>query len=190
TVGPDTIPPEVLGASGPSPVIIPSNGELDVDPDTNIEVQFTEPMQVLTIAQLESKKPPGLSTSIQLVFGPSASRVEVPYFIRPFSVYDLSRLELVPAYNFPGSGPDTGGPSCASFGTVTIQVNSDLMKDLDANASTVAFASTFTTAEGPGLVNAPVVPDAIYIGRGGNTPGISVVDMYGFGQSTGNPSYD
>jgi hypothetical protein len=40
------------------------------------------------------------------------------------------------------------------------------------------------------VVNAPVVPDAVYIGRGGATPGISVIDMYGFGGGTGNPTYD
>ncbi len=37
-------------------------------------------------------------------------------------------------------------------------------------------------------VNAPVAPDAIYIGRVGL--GLSVIDLNGFGQSTGDPSYD
>src|SRR6185503_15252996 len=40
------------------------------------------------------------------------------------------------------------------------------------------------------LVNAPVVPDVIYVGRGGATPGVSVVDLNGFGGGTGNPTYD
>src|SRR4029077_18574201 len=107
-------------------------------------------------------------------FGPSASRVEVPCFVRPFSVYDLSRLELVPAYDFPGSGPQIGGLTCGSFGQVTITINSQLLTDLNGNASTIPVNTIFTTSEGTGLVNAPVVPDAIYVGRGGNSPGISV----------------
>ncbi len=40
------------------------------------------------------------------------------------------------------------------------------------------------------VVNAPVAPDAIYVGRIGNHPGISVIDLNGFGQSTGNPTFD
>jgi hypothetical protein len=45
----------------------------------------------------------------------------------------------------------------------------------------------FETGEGPGVVNAPVAPDVIYVGRSGANSGISVVDLCGFGQSTGNP---
>ena len=45
----------------------------------------------------------------------------------------------------------------------------------------------FETGEGPGVVNAPVMPDVIYAGRGGARPGLSVVDLNGYGQSTGNP---
>ncbi len=36
-------------------------------------------------------------------------------------------------------------------------------------------------------VNAPVAPEAIYIGAGGARPGISVIDLNGFGQGTGDP---
>jgi hypothetical protein len=50
--------------------------------------------------------------------------------------------------------------------------------------------TSFTTGEGPGLVNAPVSPDTIYIARTGAVPGLSVVDLNGFGQSTGNPTFD
>lgn len=59
-----------------------------------------------------------------------------------------------------------------------------------ANANTLPAATTFTTGEGPGLVNAPVVPDAIYAIRQGSNPGISVIDLNGFGQSTGDPTFD
>jgi hypothetical protein len=40
------------------------------------------------------------------------------------------------------------------------------------------------------VVNAPVAPDVIYVARGTGTPGISVIDLNGFGMGTGNPAYD
>jgi YVTN family beta-propeller protein len=40
------------------------------------------------------------------------------------------------------------------------------------------------------ICNAPVAPDTIYVGRVGSNPGISVVDLNGFGQSTGDPAFD
>lgn len=39
-------------------------------------------------------------------------------------------------------------------------------------------------------VNAPVAPDTIYVARFGAVPGLSVIDLNGFGASTGNPAYD
>ncbi|MBL8857599.1 MAG: hypothetical protein JNL28_03720 [Planctomycetes bacterium] len=38
--------------------------------------------------------------------------------------------------------------------------------------------------------NAPVAPDTIYVGRNGPEPGLSVIDLNGFGGGTGNPTYD
>ena len=55
--------------------------------------------------------------------------------------------------------------------------------NLNADAAT----TFFETGEGPGVVNAPVMPDVIYAARGGARPGLSVVDLNGYGQSTGNP---
>jgi hypothetical protein len=187
TVGTDTIPPEVLGSNTPLPVIIPPNGEINVDPETNIEVQFTEPIQVLTLGSLDERRPPALSSAIKIEFGPSAGRVQVPYIVRPFSVYDLSRLELVPAYNFPGTGPDQG---CGSFGVVSLSIVRDQFSDLNTVKNSIGFGTIFTTREGTGLVNAPVLPDVVYVGRGGATPGLSVIDLNGFGGSTGNFEYD
>ena len=43
---------------------------------------------------------------------------------------------------------------------------------------------------GSGQVNAPVAPDTIYVYRGGDRPGLSVIDLNGFGQSTGDPTFD
>ncbi|HED66102.1 MAG TPA: hypothetical protein ENJ09_11175 [Planctomycetes bacterium] len=191
TVGDDTIPPEVLVAgSSQSPVIIPSDGEIGVDPQTNIEITFTEPIQFLSIGSLDDGSTPVLSSAIQLQFGPSTSKVDVPFSVSPFSVFDLTRIQLRPLYNFPGSGPDLGTNSCADFSTVDITINPDRIEDLSGLKNTVGQNSSFTTAEGPGLVNAPVLPDAVYLGRGGSSGGISVIDLNGFGQGPGNPSYD
>jgi len=38
------------------------------------------------------------------------------------------------------------------------------------------------------IVNAPVAPEAIYVGRRGNGAGLSVIDLNGFGQGTGEPA--
>ena len=38
------------------------------------------------------------------------------------------------------------------------------------------------------LVNAPVTPDTIYVGR--SSSAVSVIDLNGFGQGTGNPAFD
>ena len=40
------------------------------------------------------------------------------------------------------------------------------------------------------VVNAPVAPDTIYVVRTGAQPGLSVVDLNGFGASTGDPTFD
>jgi YVTN family beta-propeller protein len=40
------------------------------------------------------------------------------------------------------------------------------------------------------VVNAPVAPDAIYVARTDANPSLSVVDLNGFGQGTGNPTFD
>ena len=191
TVGSDTIAPEVA-VSGPSqvPVIIPGNGDIDIDPQTTVTVEFTEPVQILSLGEIYDGSPPALGAAIQLEFGPSTSRVQVPFSVLPFSVFDLSRIELIPIYNFPGSGPSAGGLSCGSFSQISVSVNANQFEDLRGRTNTLSPSTYFTTAEGPGLVNAPVMPDTIYVSRGGTQPGISVIDLNGFGQGCGDPTYD
>lgn len=53
-------------------------------------------------------------------------------------------------------------------------------------AITTMVTTTLTAQQG--TVNAPVAPEAIYIGLGGASPGISVIDLNGFGQGTGDLS--
>ena len=56
--------------------------------------------------------------------------------------------------------------------------------------STLIFTVVLTTAGAQVVCNAPVAPDTIYVGRNGAEPGISVIDLNGFGGGTGNPVYD
>jgi len=181
SVGADTHGPEVLG--GPFPVIEPADGDRGVDPETHVFVSFTEAVQPLVLGPLDPDAPPGLSAAIQLVFGPAAARVQVPVHVRLPSVLDLLRVELVPAYPFPGSG---GAGFCTS-GQVQVRVNSGQVQDLVGNTNALAVQTAFQTAAGQGLVNAPVAPDTIYVARGG---ALSVIDLNGFGQSTGDPTFD
>lgn len=191
TVGPDTIRPEVAQTPSPNshPDTIPALGDTDVDPVTKITVRYTEPVQPLSVGSLPTGLVPVLSPAITVSFGPSTQTVTVPFSILPVSVYDFSTWELSPAFNFPGSGPTIVG--CSSFSTVTVAFNQSQVQDLPANLNTTPAQTSFETGEGPGLINAPVSPDVIYAVRaGGQIPGISVVDLNGFGQSTGNPSFN
>ncbi|HVS09038.1 MAG TPA: beta-propeller fold lactonase family protein [Planctomycetota bacterium] len=190
TVGVDTLAPEVAVTPPPNPVPVttPSFGDTDVDPSTTIKVEFTEPLQPLTLMPLPTGQPPGLSSAISIQFGPTTQVTQVPFTGLPLSVYDLSVWEFTPVFAFPGNGPAILG--CGTFNTVTVVVVPGQFQDLAANLNTQPASTFFTTGEGPGLVNAPVTPDAIYAGRFGAKPGISVIDLNGFGQSTGNPTFD
>ena len=196
TVGGDSLNPEVATTPPPinDPLISPGGGQTGVDPQTKIRIEFTEPVQPLTVGPLPGGAPPVTTSSVQVQFGPDAGTVTVPFTVLPVSVYDLSYFEMTPSYNFPGLGPPDvpclGDDGDDDFSEIDIFVNSGLIRDLVANANVNAATTNFRTGEGPGLVNAPVVPDAIYLGRSGGTPGVSVVDLNGFGASTGVPDWD
>ncbi|MBK9387975.1 MAG: hypothetical protein IPN34_24420 [Planctomycetes bacterium] len=189
-VGADVYTPEALEFS-------PRNGAEEVDPLTAVIVAFTEPVQPLSVGELPGPLPPGLSSSISLSFGPQTSRVDVPYTAEPVSVYDLTRYRLRPLFHFPGRDPLQG--TLQALNEITVQVNPQVLKDLveeipqqqiSANLNLRTPAVRWRVGDGPGLVNAPVAPSAIYVGRSGSTVGISVIDLYGFGQSTGDPRGD
>lgn len=198
TVGQDFVPPEVRLTAPPGgvPLTTPSFGAVDVDPSTSIVLRFSEPVQPLSVGPLAGANLPGLSSAVHLTFGPPDFSTEVPFTTRPLSPYDLSTWELIPAFAFPGSGP--ASVPCGTFDTVSIDVLPALVSDLaepvglaiTGNLNTLPAASSFTTGSGPGLVNAPVAPDVIYAGRLGGTASLSVIDLNGFGQSTGDPTFD
>ncbi len=192
TVGQDTLRPEISTTPPPisSPVITPGSGDTNVDPMTNIIVEFTEAVQPLSVGSLPNGRPPALSSSVHVEFGPAAQRVQVPFTELPVSVFDLSRYELTPVFNFPGEGPPEF--QCGIFNRVDIVVFPLQLLDLAPvpNTNLQSASTFFVTGEGPGLINAPVTPDAIYVGRSGAIPGISIIDLNGFGQSTGIPTFD
>jgi hypothetical protein len=201
TVGADALPPEVEVTPPPNsvPVVTPAFGDQDVDPSTKITIAFTEPVQPLSVGPLPTGKPPVLSTAIQVRFGPPSLVTQVPFTALPRSIYDFSLWELTPIFAFPGSG--AAAAQCGTFSTVSIDVVTAQVSDLiqlnpsaplsnGGNLNALPANSFFVTGEGPGLINAPVAPDVIYAVRQGSTPSVSVIDLNGFGQSTGNPAFD
>ena len=189
TVGPDILSPEIgfTPPPGSVPLITPGNGDLDVDPLTEVTLTFSESVQPSSFGTLTGAGPATVSAAVALVFGPPTKVVNMPYTALPVSPFDLTKVVLTPGFPFPGSGPS--GP-CGDFNHVDIAVNPGQTLDLSANANQYAVNSFFVTGEGPGITNAPVAPDAIYIGVGGAAAGLSVIDLNGFGASTGDPTYD
>ncbi|MFT7676987.1 MAG: hypothetical protein ACI8QC_000964 [Planctomycetota bacterium] len=202
TVGEDIYGPEIITTPPPlsAPLITPGNGDVNVDPLTRVRVEFTEPVQPLSVGDLDDGSPPSLSSLVHLTFGPNTALTEVPFTVTPPSVFDLSVYELTPAFNFPGSGPSFSD-CVANFSTVNIRIDPAQLEDLaripnpqdpnevNGNSNLLGADTFFVTGQGPGVVNTPVMPDAIYMGRSGASPGVSVVDLNGFGQTTGNPSF-
>jgi len=185
TVGPDTTSPEVLVRRGGTPFIVPADGAEGVDPRASVRIRFSEPIQPLTLGPVRRA---GISPSVEIRFGPVPAGVLMPFTVRPISVLDLTRFAFDPAYDFPGSGPDD--LPYEDFGTVRVRLNASQLQDLADRLNTRGAASSFRTARGPGIVNAPVTPDTIYVARGGEQTGVSVIDLNGFGAGTGNPVYD
>jgi YVTN family beta-propeller protein len=192
TVGLDDIQPEVaISTDGLTslPKVGPTDGDLfDVDPQTSLRIELSEPVQPTSLGRLDNGQPAGASSAIIVTFGPQQSLTTVPFTVRPFSVFDLSIYELIPGFTFPGTGPALA--ECGDFSQVSISVTPQQIEDLSSNLNTQSAANSFETGEGPGLANAPVAPDVVYIGRVGSDPGISVIDLNGFGASTGSPAYD
>jgi len=201
TVGADNLAPEVIIAPPPlnAPAISPGNGDQGVDPLTSLFIEFTEPIQPLSLGPLEGAGTPNTSAGFQVRFGPSTGATLMPFTVRPVSVFDLSRMEVIPAFHFPGAGPVLA--SCSTFSIVDLAVNAGHIEDLARNAdindpnlvvpnlNTLSATTFFQTGEGPGLANVPVLPEAIYVWRSGAAPGISLIDLNGFGAGTGNPAF-
>jgi len=149
TVGADTLRPEVARTPPPlnNPLVTPSNGSVDVDPLTNIRIEFTEAIQPASLGSLPNGLPPLPSAALAINFGPPTALVSVPFNVRPVSVYDLTEYEIIPAFNFPGEGPPD--QPCGVFNSVTVNINAAQFADLSTNNNLLGGVSAFTTGEGP-----------------------------------------
>ncbi len=174
TVGPDTIAPEVSGSKSGPLKITPGGGKLDVDPTTTISVSFTKPVQPFDVGEFFSttnKVPAFRGVTLNMTIANVNS--PVLYYADPLNASDFCNYTLTPAYTLPSST------------LITVQVNNTI-NGLPGVSVGSTVSTKFSTGKGPGLVNAPVAPEAIYVGRGGDSPGLSVIDLNGFGQGTGD----
>jgi hypothetical protein len=176
TVGADPNPPQVLGFTS-LPQISPGNGETGVDPTSTILVRFNKPVQPHDVGSFFDPQvltPP--SGGVTLSITAAGETFTVIYHADPINYGDMMNYIVTPAYSLPGNA------------TVTVQIQSTVVHDLGGTLLGQTIATNFDTGTGPGLVNAPVAPEAIYVGIGGERPGVAVIDLNGFGQGTGDPT--
>ena len=174
TVGADTTAPEVLGYTA-VPSITPGNNQTGVDPTGSILIRFNKPVQPSEVGAFFDPlvfTPPTGGVSISVTA--SAQTFPVIYYADPVSYGDLMNYIIQPAYNLPGQS------------VVDVAVQATTITSLAGLTVGQAVTTRFTTGVGPGLVNAPVAPECIYVGIGGAQPGVSVIDLNGFGQGTGD----
>ena len=81
TVGANSVAPEVLTTPAPNsiPLPSPSFGDVDVDPLTTIQVEFTEPVQPTSVGSFPTVRLPIVSPAITLVFGTANQQTPVPF---------------------------------------------------------------------------------------------------------------
>ncbi len=186
TVGLDTQRPRPEVDSMGALLIEPANGALDVDPQTELLLAFSEPVQPWGVGKIDGAGFASISGALDIAFGPPTARTEMPYTVEPLSPFDLSRYRVIPGYPFPGApAPGVSTP----FTLVDVICTSGFTPDLAQNTVPTPASSQFETGFGPGLINAPVIPEAILAFGPGSAGSdrLSVIDLNGFGASTGNP---
>ena len=175
TVGADPNPPNVIGFSpGKSPDITPGNNQTGVDPAGTILVRFNKPVMPGTVGTFLDKSNLTPATGgLTIAASLGANNFTIIYYADPLNYGDLCNYRVQPAYVMPGQSQ------------ITFSVQNSRIKGLGGSLLGQTISTAFTTGDGPGIVNAPVAPEAVYIGIGGAEPGVSVVDLNGFGQGTG-----
>lgn len=198
-VGSDLEPPKVLlDGLGGQPVLFPPDLSTDRPCDQIIRFRFDESCQPHAIGPLPGLVPPALSNEFNVEFlppvavgsPPPGQTISVPYTVVPISPFDFTTFEVVPVVPFPGSDPF--GAQAEATVTFFHQAAVDLAGNQDAS-TTAETATHFSIGSAcSGLVNVPVAPGAIYIGANGgfDASGLYVIDLDGFGQGTGNPTFD
>lgn len=188
TVGPDSDVPSIALNGAFAPDVQPANGATGVDPETDVLVRFSEPVQPYSVGMGFGLDGPlsssGPSTAVTIGVASSAAYYEVD-LVSPF---DLSRYRLVPTIAFPGE-PAVGAPT--SLNLVSAELRPGTVQDLSVNGTQNSGAQSWSFRTGPGtrgLVNAPVVPEAVVVlGSAATADTAGVLDLNGFGASTGNP---
>ncbi|MGB0684680.1 MAG: YncE family protein [Planctomycetota bacterium] len=198
-VGADGTPPDVLlDGLGGSPVTVPANLATDLPCDSEIRFSFGEACQPYSVGPLPSTVPPALSNEFTVEFLPPVSpgspppgqTVQLPYTVEPVSPFNFTEYRIVPVVNFPGSDPF--GAQAQATVTYFKNAATDLFGNQDGSSSDTVSTTFSIGADCPGLVNVPVAPGAIVVASngGGTTGGIRVIDLDGFGQGTGDPTFD
>ncbi|MEO0481004.1 MAG: hypothetical protein AAF196_16155 [Planctomycetota bacterium] len=173
TVGPDPNPADILGFMSGQPRIFPGNGEGSVDPTAPIILEFNKPVQPGDVGQFfDSTNLVPDSGGVTLNFEVNGADAPVLYYADPISFADFTQFVVTPAFVLPGRTTFNIGVIASAVRGLTLDT---LGNDVETD---------FTTGAGPGIVNAPVAPDAIYVGFGGANPGVSVIDLNGYGQTT------
>lgn len=175
TVGADPNPANVIGFSGNRFLrISPGNGQTDVPTVEPILIDFNKPVQPTDVGQffsLTDLSPAGGGVGLFVTI--AENELQTLYYADPLDPGDLMSYVIRPAFDFPGQE------------TVRVALTSTQIRDLDDLMPLGQSVETsYRTGQGRGIVNAPVAPGAIYIGLDGATPGISILDLNGFGQGT------
>ena len=155
---------------------MPGNGATGIDPTTDVIVRFNKPVQPADVGTFFNPQnfTPALG-GVTLGVTTGAVSYNVTYYADPLSFGDLCNFRIRPSYTLPGNT------------TVTVSAQ-NVIRGLGLSPLGTPLSTQFQTGAGPGIVNAPVAPEAIYIGIGGAEPGVSVLDLNGFGQGTGDPA--
>ena len=164
TVGADNKPPDVLGFVSGNIEVTPGNGETGVDPTTPILVRFNKPVQPTDVGTFFDKTnlvPTGGGVTLNVTI--AANTFDVIYYADPLTSGDFCNYRVVPAYNLPGSAA-TQPKSDRDPGRD--QQHSDPRPD-DGVPRPDCEARISSPAKGPGIVNAPVAPDALFVGMVG-----------------------
>jgi len=174
TVGPDPDPPQVLGYTA-TPQITPGNNQTGIDPTTLVQVRFNKPVQPGQVGSFfdpQQLVPPagGMTLSVTA----AAVTFTVLYHADPFNFGDFCNYSVTPAYNLPGDS------------NIDVNVQTTTIRSLNGDLIGQPVTTRFSTSSGPGIVNAPVAPEVVYVGIGGSQPGVSVIDCNGIGQGTGD----
>ncbi|HEX9792907.1 MAG TPA: hypothetical protein VGC54_02900 [Planctomycetota bacterium] len=192
-----TGPGPLLDGVGGNPVTFPLDLASDVPCDVQVHWSFDESCQPHSVGPLPSLVPPSLTNEFTIEFlppvavgqPPPGSTIPLPFTALPVSPFNFTEFVLTPVATFPGSDPF--GAIAKAFVTYFHNAAEDLFSNSDPN-NQVTSQIEFTIGDCPGLINVPVAPGAIYTGSngGGTAGGVRVIDLDGFGQGTGDPTFN